>query len=219
MIPIALLGAATLMKFDLHMHTSRYSPCSVTEPLELVESAVAAGLDGIVITEHHHVWAEEELAELRAAAPGLIILAAVEVTCVGGDILVYGVQDATTVPRGITWPELVREVHRQDGATVIAHPYRWGQPIDQLLADLQPEFDGIELMSTNMEEDIQTKASQLFSRMSHLAPLGNSDSHNPETVGAYYTEFPDGTRTIRDIVTAIRQRQTRPAVRRKQGSI
>lgn len=203
------------MKFDLHMHTSRYSPCSVTDPFELVESAVAARLDGIVITEHHHVWAEDELAELRAAAPQLIILAAVEVTCAGGDILVYGVSDAQTVPRGITWLELVREVRRQDGATVIAHPYRWGQPIDRLLADQQPEFDGIELMSTNMEEDVQSKASGLFARMPHLAPLGNSDSHNPHTVGAYYTEFPDGTRTMRDIVTAIRQRQTRPAIRAK----
>ena len=201
------------MKFDLHMHTSRYSPCSVTEPHELVESAVDAGLDGIVITEHHHVWTEDELDELRALAPSLIILAGVEVTGVGGDVLCYGVTNAKTVPRGSKWPELAREVRRQGGATVIAHPYRWGQPIDKLLADLKPEFDGIELMSSNMDDGVRESAAGLSRRMPHLAPMGNSDSHHPSTVGMCYTEFPAGTRTMADIVAAIRDRQTRPVVR------
>ncbi len=68
------------MKFDLHIHTRKHSPDSVTDPFDLVESAVAAGLDGIVITEHDYLWTEAELQDLRAAAPGLVILAGVEVT-------------------------------------------------------------------------------------------------------------------------------------------
>src|SRR4051812_27484592 len=104
------------MKFDLHIHTARHSPDSQTDPFDLVRAALAAGLDGVVITEHDFLWPEDELNELRAAAPGLVILAGVEVTGRGGDMLCYGVTDPFALPRGIDWGALTREVHRQGGA-------------------------------------------------------------------------------------------------------
>src|SRR5262245_60263870 len=103
------------MKFDLHIHTRRHSPDAATDPLELVEAAVAAGLDGIVITEHDYMWTEEELIELREAEPRLVILAGVEVTGRGGDVLCYGITEPFALPRGMPWGELCREVHRQGG--------------------------------------------------------------------------------------------------------
>src|SRR5436190_13872817 len=108
------------MKFDLHLHTRRHSPDSDTDPFDLLRSAIAAGLDGVVLTEHDYLWPEEELAELRAAAPGLVVLAGVEVTGRGGDMLCYGVTDPFKLPKGIPWPELCREVHRQGGVCVAA---------------------------------------------------------------------------------------------------
>src|SRR4029453_17761332 len=63
-----------MMSFDLHMHTRRYSPDSEIDPFELVRRAKEIGLDGIVITEHDRLWPEDELEELRAAAPGLVVL-------------------------------------------------------------------------------------------------------------------------------------------------
>ena len=106
------------MKFDLHMHTRRHSHDAQSDPIELVKAAQAAGLDGIVITEHDYLWPDSELEELRAAAPGLVILAGVEVTGRGGDMLCYGITDPFAIPRGIGWPELCRELHRQGGAAL-----------------------------------------------------------------------------------------------------
>ena len=60
------------MTFDLHMHTSRHSPDSVMDPFALVRRAVEIGLDGVVITEHDWLWTENELHELRRAAPDLV---------------------------------------------------------------------------------------------------------------------------------------------------
>ena len=131
------------MRFDLHMHTRRHSPDAETDPFELVQAAINAGLDGVVITEHDFLWPEPELEELRAAAPGLVILAGIEVTGRGGDVLCYGVTDPLAIPRGIAWPELCREVHRQGGACVAAHPNRWDQPFEKILRDQKPELDGI----------------------------------------------------------------------------
>lgn len=192
------------MKFDLHIHTARHSPDADTDPFELVRAAIKAGLDGIVITEHDFLWPEEELNELRAAAPELVILAGVEVTGRGGDVLCYGLTDPFALPRGIEWGELTREVHRQGGACVAAHPNRWNQPFERLLRDHKPELDGIEVMSNNMDRDLRSKAAELLKKYPHFAQLGNSDSHQPWSVGCCYTDFDAEIRTNADLVAAIR---------------
>ncbi|MBN9120975.1 MAG: PHP domain-containing protein, partial [Planctomycetes bacterium] len=177
------------MKFDLHMHTARHSPDADSDPFELVRAAIKAGLDGIVITEHDFLWPEDELQELRASAPELVILAGVEVTGRGGDVLCYGVTTPSAIPRGTEWGPLTREVHRQGGACVAAHPNRWNQPFEKLLKEQQPELDGIEVMSNNMDPDLRAKAALLLEKYPHFAQLGNSDSHQPWSVGCCYTEF------------------------------
>ena len=87
------------MKFDLHMHTSRHSPDSEMDPLVLIRRAQEIGLDGVVITEHDWLWTEAELEVLRSLAPGLVVLAGIEVSAREGHFLVYGVQDPFAVPR------------------------------------------------------------------------------------------------------------------------
>ena len=195
------------MKFDLHMHTARHSSDAESDPFELVKAAIAAGLDGIVITEHDWLWSEPELEELRAFAPELVILAGVEVTGRGGDVLCYGLTDPFAVPKGIAWPELCREVHRQGGACVAAHPNRWNQPFEKLFTEQQPEFDGIEVMSNNMDDYLRKRAAELLEKYPHFAQLGNSDSHVPHTVGCCYTDFDAVIRTNADLVAAIRAKK------------
>jgi hypothetical protein len=140
-------------------------------------------------------------------------LAGIEVTGRGGDVLVYGVTDPFALPRGIDWPELVREVRRQGGAAVMAHPYRWNQPVDKLLAEKTAAFDGLERMSNNMTRELRAKAEALHRRYPHWAGLGNSDGHHPDFVGACYTEFEAEIRTAADLVAAIRSGRTRPVPR------
>lgn len=195
------------MKFDLHLHTSRHSPDSETDPFELLKSARRAGLDGVVLTEHDYLWPESELDELRAAEPNLVILGGIEVTGRGGDMLVYGITDASTLPRGIGWGELVKEVHRQGGVAVAAHPNRWGQPFEKVVRDSGAELDGIEVMSNNMDEELRREAQMLLKRYPHYAQLGNSDSHAPWSVGCCYTDFDAVIRTNADLVAAIRGRK------------
>ncbi|HEY2910611.1 MAG TPA: PHP domain-containing protein [Gemmataceae bacterium] len=192
------------MNFDLHLHTSRHSPDSVTDPFELLDAARKAGLDGVVLTEHDYFWPEDELAELRSAAPDLVVLSGMEVTGRGGDVLVYGITDPFALPKGIGWGELCREVHRQGGAAVAAHPNRWGQPFERVVRDAGAELDGIEVMSNNMEQELRVQAAELLVKYPHFAQLGNSDSHAPWSVGCCYTEFAAAIRTSADLVAAIR---------------
>jgi predicted metal-dependent phosphoesterase TrpH len=195
------------MKFDLHLHTSRHSPDSVTDPFDLLRSARSAGLDGIVLTEHDYVWPEEELDELRAAVPDLVILSGVEVSARGGDVLVYGLPEPYAPPRGINWAELCRIVHRQGGVAVAAHPNRWGQPFESLLQEPGVQLDGIEVLSNNMDPDLRARAAELLKKFPYLAQLGNSDSHAPDTVGCCYPDFDCDIRNSLDLVAAIRSRK------------
>jgi hypothetical protein len=175
--------------------------------LLMLERAREIGLDGLVITEHDWLWTEEELDELRTAAPGLVILSGIEVSAAEGHFLVYGVRDPFALPRGIGVAELCREAHRQGGAVVAAHPYRWGQPFDEILRDKRPDLDGLELMSSNMDAECRQRAAEAQERL-RLAGLGNSDAHRVETLGFCYTEFASPLRDSRDLVEALRSRQT-----------
>src|SRR5436309_3997205 len=165
-----------LMKFDLHMHTIRHSPDSEMDPLVLIRRAQEIGLDGVVITEHDWLWTEAELEVLRELARGLVVLAGVEVSAHEGHFLVYGIHDPFAVPRGMGVAALCQEVHRQGGAVVAAHPFRWGQPFTDILRGERPELDGLELMTSNMDADCRRRAAAVREEYG-LAGLGSSDAH------------------------------------------
>lgn len=200
------------MLFDMHMHTTRHSPDSQMDPLALVRRAREIGLDGVVITEHDWLWTEAELQELRGAAPGLVILAGIEVSAVEGHFLVYGVTDPFRVPRGIGVARLAREVHRQGGAIVAAHPFRWGQPFEDILREEQPELDGLEMMSSNMDADCRQRTRAVQDRL-HLAGLGNSDAHHESVLGCCVTDFDAAIRSSADLVAALREKRGTPRER------
>ncbi|MCI0463031.1 MAG: PHP domain-containing protein [Gemmataceae bacterium] len=194
------------MRFDLHLHTTRHSPDSQMDPLTLVRRAQLLGLDGVVITEHDWLWTESELEELRTAAPGLVVLAGIEVTAREGHFLTYGVHNPFALPRGIGVAELCREVHRQGGAVVAAHPFRWGQRFDEILRSERPELDGLELLTNNMDAEGRRRAAEVGRRYG-LAGLGSSDAHREDVLGVCYTDFDATIRQDSDLVEAIRSRR------------
>jgi PHP-associated len=195
------------MKLDLHMHTARHSPDSQMDPLALLRKARAIGLDGVVITEHDWLWTEDELDELRAAAPGLLVLAGIEVSTRQGHFLAYGVKNPFAVPHGIDVAELCREVHRQGGAVVAAHPFRWRQPFLDILRERRPDLDGLELMTKNMDADCRRQALEV-QKQRPLAGLGSSNAHHEDELGFCFSEFATPVRDQRDLVEAIRSRKT-----------
>lgn len=69
------------MKFDFHLHTTRYSGCSRMTPKERVRATVARGRHDIVITEHDTAWSARGLVDLRQLAPHPVILTGMERSC------------------------------------------------------------------------------------------------------------------------------------------
>lgn len=202
------------MRFDHHLHTAKHSPDSSIDPWELIEHAREIGLDGVVITEHDYQWEADELAELAARAAPLRVFSGVEVSTLEGHFLVYGLPSLEDVFPGIELAELLPLVHRHQAAIVGAHPFRWDQPFNAIVAQHGPVFDALELVSNNVTTETRLRTEALL-RAHPMAATGSSDAHEIATLGCYFTEFDGPIVTLADFVAALRARACRP--RHREG--
>ena len=107
------------MLLELHSHTAEHSACSHAAAVDLVRRIYEIGLQGIVITDHHFLWPDEELEGLRRSVglpESFVVLSGQETTTSDvGDVLVYGAHES--IPAGTPLAS-IRAAH-PDAAT---HP-------------------------------------------------------------------------------------------------
>ena len=149
------------MKIDLHLHTHRYSECGCAGPEEMLEASLAAGLDGVVFTEHHTYWPEDELEEMRERFPSLLILSGVEITTPEGDLLVYGNRRLSGDLEGTPMMQVLAETCGDEFFRAVAHPFRYDRSLEHydLLSGIP--FDGVEVASSHTNEPEGRLASRL----------------------------------------------------------
>jgi predicted metal-dependent phosphoesterase TrpH len=196
-------------RIDHHLHTAWHSPDSVIDPLRMIDRARRAGLTGVVITEHDYQWHADELAEIQAAAGDLVVLSGVEVSAYEGHFLVYGLPGLDEVGPGIRLSELLALVRRHDAAIVAAHPFRWEQDFEAIVAEHGPVFDALEVVSNNVSRPTRQLTEQLLMRHP-MGRTGSSDAHQEAVIGCYHSVIPGEIRTMRAFVDALRYGATRP---------
>jgi len=195
------------MLLEIHAHSSRHSRCSHIDPVRLVRQVAKKKLQGIIITEHHYLWSQEELARLRTDAQIddlFLVLAGQEVETDSGHVLVLGAD--RTIPERI----LLRDLRRTfpDAALVLAHPFRNGTvpKTDDLL---NPDLDAVEIFSSN-----QTTRENYFGlRAWHdhkFCACAGSDTHAEDTAGVLPTLFDHLAGSIADVAAEIRKKRCRP---------
>ena len=200
-----------MAKFDHHVHTSRHSPDSVIDPLDLLERAREVGLDGVVITEHDYQWEPASSPSwpprARAGPAGLQRR---------GGLGPRGALPRLRPARPRRGPAgrraratCSRSSGRHGAAIVAAHPFRWDQDFEAIVAEHGPAFDALELVSNNVTPETRRKTERLLARHP-MGATGSSDGHEPDVVGCYYTEFPGAIATLADFVAALRA-PARPA--------
>lgn len=200
------------MRIDHHIHTSRHSPDSCIRPEVLLQRAREVGLDGVVITEHDYLWPDEEVAELARLTDDLLVLAGVEVSAREGHFLVYGLPDLNDVEPGVRLRDLLKVVRGHGAAIVAAHPYRWDQDFDGIVAEHGAAFDAIELVSNNVSPETRARSRALLDRHP-MGATGSSDGHEPRAIGCYHTRFPRKIESKSEFVAALQARDYRPGHR------
>lgn len=196
------------MLIEMHAHSREHSRCSGVAAADLVRQVFSKGLQGIVLTDHHYLWSEEELHSLRLAAAvpdHFLIMTGQEVrTGDVGDVLVYGA--GSILERGVSLSG-IRE-RFPDAALVWAHPYRTGRmPPDPSL--LLPELDAVEIFSSNHSVRENSRALRDWHRLRFTA-IGGTDTHGNGYAGLYPTHFDHPVRTVAELATEIRAGRCRP---------
>jgi len=178
------------------------------EPKELVESAIMAGLDGVVITEHHYQWTDKEIEELKqkVSTNGLIILPGAEITTDAGDILVYGLPNSTISgwERGISAEEVVSEVEKRSAFCISAHPTRRYHHFDHRLETLS--IPAMEVMSVNMNMEEQEQAKTWAKKLSRVQVCA-SDAHQASCVGKYWIEVESENPNQKGFLLALKEKR------------
>lgn len=196
-----------MMKVDLHNHAFTYE--SSSEPEEVIESAIRAGLDGIAFTEHNSYSATEGAEALREKFEGRIkIFRGAEYDAAEGHVLLFGLRDNSFLDIGMFAPiaELIRFLSPKGIVAIVAHPFRgWGH----FKADLASVagINAIEAFNghnTDEENDMAYRTAVSLG----LPYTGGSDSHSSVDVGRCYTEFldPVESATLADALRAGRFR-------------
>lgn len=205
------------MLIDLHNHTRHSSVCSLLSAQDLIERAMAVGLDGVCVTEHQ-VIEGANVAQKVGRRYGFPVFRGVEAHTTIGDILVYGYY--YDIPEGTDGVELCRTVADAVGVAVMAHPFRsrvpalgrylerQGLPLDENLVG-RPELSGftaIETLNSQCTGGESEKAQRLADILG-LPGVGGSDSHALHMVGRCATRFQAPIRSDEELVAALKSGQ------------
>jgi len=196
------------MLLEMHSHTAEHSRCSSIPAAELIRQAFAKGLQGIVFTDHHYLWKDKEILQVRcsSAVPDhFLIFSGQEVaTPEIGDVIVYGAD--MLFPHGTSLEEIRGRCPA--AALVWAHPYRKGQrPDDASL--LLTQLDAVEIFSSNHSVREISRALRDWHRLRFTA-IGGTDTHGNGYAGLYPTLFDHPVGSVTELANEIRKGRCRP---------
>ena len=151
--------------------------------LSLEEIVTLAKKRGLdaVCITDHDSMGLKDAAAEYSAKTGFPVFTGIEYYSLQGDILAFGIDSYPRDRRGL----------------------------EQNL-DILRDVDAIEILNGSTLPDATMMAVQ-YAKKYGFAITGGSDCHYPDKVGIYATWFPDGIKTTKDLVRAVRNRECRPA--------
>ena len=188
------------LKIDLHVHTTGSSD-SFLEPEQLPLIIREKGLDGVAITNH------DTLSEVTSLET-IIILPGIEVSTQQGHIIGLGISNP--IAKGKTADETIALIQSVGGVAVVPHPFDPISPcVNPLRLRRMPE--AIETINSDaLFFRLNTLLARRTANRMGLPMVAGSDSHIPETVGDAYTLIDSRSKSIGDILDAIRSGSVQP---------
>lgn len=180
-----MMTEKTTLRFDMHVHTcySRDSKASVDD---ILDHAIAMGLDGIAICDHDSVegglFAQQRV---RERGLGLIVIAGIEVSTQQGHVIVLGVDE--NIQPGQSVDDTIKAARRLGGVVVIPHPFKHAS---KGIGDFSGfDIDAVECFNSRyFTNDANKKAKDAASALG-ICCVAGSDGHIPSMVGKGVTEI------------------------------
>lgn len=196
-----------VVRIDCHVHT-RGSYDSNETVDGILRSALTAGLDGLVVTDHDHITFARAAAE-RADAFGLVCIPGVEISTAAGHLLGIGV-DARP-PAGHSFDETVSRIRGAGGIAVVPHPFQRSR--HGVSAASISDCDGVEVFNAYSLTGLRNLQATRFAEESGYPKFAGSDAHRAGNVGFACTEVAVDTHspTQTDVLEAMRSGRVRPS--------
>jgi len=177
------------MKIDFHVH-SHFSSDALHSVEQLAAAAKAKGLDAIGISDHNTIakkLGSSGARKARMSSPtsqlsssGVLILYGTEVSTAQGHVQVFGT--GKTYQKGIDAFELVRQVKKDGGITIVAHPFSL-RP--HALHSLATKVGATAIEKYNGRDFVHSWRA----RRMGISGTGGSDAHVMQEVGNAWTEI------------------------------
>jgi len=197
-----------LIRADLHLHTT-YSPDASIPPKTIVNQLYAHPfIKAVAITDHNTTKGYHKTRKLASAYEDILIIPGIEVSAIGGDIIVLGVTEPP--PKPWTPENIINYTKQQNGIAIAAHPYRtYG------LGDLAKnyDFDAIEILN-GISTPQANKMAQKLAKVMNLPGVAGSDAHRANELWSVYTEV-QASLDIDEILKAIKKGLVKVASTRK----
>ena len=155
-------------RVDMHVHTRRYSPCAeALDPEYLGPAMERTGLDGLVVTEHDHLWPAEDIALLNRRLKHKRIYRGVEVSSSNGHFIVIGLEGLDGIAPGIGIERLMARIVFHEAAIIWAHPYHcYGNiPAPVKGSNMPPHLHALEAASGVTHGKVSAAARAMARRM------------------------------------------------------
>ncbi|HEY7149066.1 MAG TPA: glycosyltransferase [Gaiellaceae bacterium] len=167
---------------DLHLHTSWSADCSV-EVEDVLDSAEAAGLGAIAVTDHNVFGGALEAVEL-ARDRDLIVIPGEEVKTDGqGEVI--GLFLKEEIPRGMSFSDTVAAIKSQGGLVYLPHPFdrMHSIPKPSMLHRHLGDIDVFEVYNARLLFEAYNDEALRFARKYNLTMGAGSDAHVPQGLG------------------------------------
>jgi len=189
-----------MKKYDLHIH-SFYSNCSFMSPAKIISIAKKRKLDGIAVTDHNTIKGGLEAKRLNKDKNFEVIIGS-EIKTKVGEIIGYYLKKEI---KSRNPKEVIKEIHKQGGFAVFAHPFAHGLLRKCAKIDFKhlKNLDGAEIHNARNMFHWENRYAKIASEKYNLAKTGGSDAHLYHEIGRGYTIFSG------DLKKAIKKRKTR----------
>ena len=173
---------------DLHMHTNHSHDCATPVDV-LLDSAKAAGLGAIAITDHNEISGALEAAK---RANGIKVIVSEEVkTADQGEVIGLFIKEK--IERGMTLEETIAEIRRQGGLVYVPHPFdrMHAVPDYEHMLDIVEEIDAIEVFNPRVAISSFNEEAARFAAKYRIVAGAGSDSHVAQGLGSVKIKMRD----------------------------
>jgi len=173
------------MRIDLHLHTN-YSVDGWSTPEEMVQQAIAQGLDKIAITDHETI---QGALAARRLYPDRVVVGE-EIHCHCGTHLI-GLFLSEHVPSGLSIEETAEQIRQQGGLVYGPHPFAYITRAANRARRVLAVSDVAEVFNSRAFLVPWNSRARALARDLSLPQAASSDAHFPWELGRAFTELPE----------------------------